>query len=116
MQITTFEQLTKTKAGETLFLINPFGQGDQSQVCVEFFEVESIDGEKFDGRIRFFGKDIDYRSSHFFSDMLGRCKYAFTTKEEAEEKLIEVRAGLHQEEVKEHHDWCDQYLPYRLTW
>jgi len=106
MQITTLEQLAKVEVNHTLFLINPFGMGDQSRVEVEKFTVQSVKHDRFKGRVEFKSLDIDYISEHHFTSMLGRCKYVYKLESEARTKLKEVHKGLHADEVKEHHDSC----------
>lgn len=106
MQITTLEQLAKVEKNHTLFLINPFGQGDQSRVSIEKFTVHNVLAEKFRGRVEFKSLDIDYISDHFFTSLLSGCKYVYKLESEAEEKIKEIRKGLHAEEVKAHHDSC----------
>lgn len=106
MQITTLEQLDKVRPNDTLFLINPFGNGNQSKVAIEKFTVHAIWAEKFTGKIEFKSLDIERVDDHYFTDLLSNCKYAYTTEEEAIEKLKEVHDGLHAFEVKSHHDSC----------
>ena len=106
MQITTLEQLAKVEVNHTLFLINPFGMGDQSKVSINAFTVSKINKETFDGRSQFLTLDIDREGHEYFSTMLGRCKYVYTELSEANSKLDEIHKGLHAHTVKEHHDNC----------
>jgi len=106
MQITTVEQLKKVEVNHTLFLINPFGNGDQSKVSIEKFTVHSVLVDRFSGRVEFKDLDIDYVSSHHFTGLLSGCKYVYKLESEAKDKLKEIRKGLHGGEVKAHHDSC----------
>lgn len=106
MQITTLEQLSEVKVNHTLFLINPFGNGDQSKVSINAFTVGKVNKETFDGRSQFLSLGIDREDHQYFLTILGRCKYIYTKLNEANNKLDEVRNGLHHHEVKEHHDSC----------
>ncbi len=108
MQITTLEQLAKVEKNHTLFLINPFGQGDQSRVSIEKFTVHNVLVGKFRGRVEFKSLDIDYIDEHSFVGLLFGCKYVYKLEDEAEGKLKEIRKGLHDEEVKAHHDSCKE--------
>ncbi len=108
MQITTIEQLKEVKTNDTLFLINPFGCRDQSKVSIEAFTVQKLNEGVFTGRKQFFVLDIDYVSDNHLGDMIGRCKYVYTSLSEANEKLNEIHKGIHSAEVKEHADFCDE--------
>jgi len=106
MQITTLEKLAEVQVNDTLFLINPFGNGNQSEVSINAFTVSKINKETFDGRSQFLTLDIDREDHEYFVTILGRCKYVYTKLSEANNKLDEVRQGLHAFEVKKHHDSC----------
>lgn len=106
MQITTLEQLAEVEVNDTLFLINPFGNGSQSEISINAFTVSKINKETFDGRSQFLTLDIDRDDHEYFSTILGRCKYVYTELSEANSKLNEVHEGLHACTVKEHHDSC----------
>ena len=108
MQITTLEQLEEVRVNHTLFLINPFGNGDQSKVEIEKFTVHAVWAGKFTGRIEFKKLSIDRVSDAHFTDILSGCKYVYTLESEAESKLKEIHKGLHSEEVKSHHDSCKE--------
>lgn len=108
MQLTTIEELQNVKVNDTLFLINPFGNGDQSKVSIEAFTVSEVLQGKFNGRSQFLTLDIDYNISQCFGDLISRCKYVYTTLNEANNKLAEVRKGLHTEEVADHHEACER--------
>jgi len=106
MQITTLEQLAKVEVNHTLFLINPFGNGNQSKVSIEKFTVQSVLADRFSGRVEFKDLDIDYVSGHHFTDLLSGCKYVYKLESEAKDKLKEIHKGLHGVEVSAHHDRC----------
>ena len=108
MQLTTVEQLVKVKVGEKLFLINPFGNKNQSKVEIETFTVGQLCDGFFKGRVQYLNLGIDYMSKNYIGDMLSRCKYVFTDLSEANAKLKDVRGGIHADTVGEHHDWCDE--------
>lgn len=113
MQLTTIEQLKNVQVNDTLFLINPFGNDNQSNVCIEAFTVHDIDEEKFNGRSQFIGSDCDHLDVNFFVSMLGRCKSVYTQLSEANEQLDRVHKGLHAATVKAHHDSCKELFDFR---
>lgn len=113
MQLTTIEQLKNVKINDTLFLINPFGNGNQSKVRIEAFTVQKVNDEHFDGRKQFVGLDCDFMDINFFASMLCHCKYVYTQLNEANEQLNKVRAGIHAEAVKKHHDSCKELFSFR---
>jgi len=108
MQITTLEQLDQVRPNHTLFLINPFGNGNQANVQIEKFTVHAVWANKFTGRGEFKKLSIDQVSDKHFTDMLSGCKYVYTLESEAESKLKDIHKGLHNDEVKSHHDSCKE--------
>ncbi len=99
MQLTTIKQLEEVKPNDTLFLINPYGNGNQSKINICAFGVTEVGGEKFDGE----DLNCDFATSNHFCDLLSGCKYVYTELLEANDKLKEIQAGLHTEEVDKHH-------------
>jgi hypothetical protein len=111
MQLTTVKELKQVQAGESLFLINPFGDGDQSRVKIKKIIVESVEFDRFVTlNVDSEWLDHDSLDHEFFTDLLSRgCKYVYTDFSEAESKLAEVRTGIHAQEVKNHHDSFEDY-------
>ena len=112
MQITTLEQLAESKVGDTLFLINPFGMGNQALVPLEEFTISEVNQKSFAGGSVMKSLDIDGPREHYFSDMILSPNYIFTSWSEAKEKLVEVHGGIHSVEVKSHHDSCREAFKY----
>ena len=106
MQITTLEQLSKVEVNHTLFLINPFGNSNQSKVEIAKFTVHAVCSDKLVGRKEFKRLGIDRVSDAHFIDLLSRCKYVYKLESEAETKLKEIHKGLHAFEVADHHSSC----------
>ena len=103
MRITTLKQLKSVKPSETLWLINPYGNGDQSRVtCIEF-KIKNVNEDFFSGLIK---HDIceSYERKKYFSDLLQGCKYVFTNLMDSNKALADIKGGLHHDEVKAHHD------------
>ena len=105
MRITTLKQLKSVKPSETLWLINPYGNGDQSRVTRIEFKIKNVNEDFFYGLIK---HDIceSHERKKYFSDILRGCQYVFTNLMDANEALADIKGGLHHHEVKAHHDWC----------
>lgn len=102
MQLTTIEQLKQVKMGDTLFLINPFGNTNQRKINICAFGVKKVGGDKFGGE----NLNSERVRVIYFADLLRGCKYIYTQIPEANSKLAEVRGGLHSEEVRDYHELC----------
>tara|TARA_R110000851_G_scaffold268804_1_gene421528 strand:+ start:289 stop:615 length:327 start_codon:yes stop_codon:yes gene_type:complete len=100
MQLTTIEQLKEVKENDLLFLINPFSNGNQQEIKTSAFYVTQVKDRLLAGRSLSSGTE---KINHF-ADMIRDCKYVFTELAEADDKLKEIHAGLHEIEVKKHHN------------
>jgi hypothetical protein len=102
MQLTTIEQLTQVQVSGVLFLINPFSNGDQRGVNITIITISKVEKDHFETHTHWVNPNCE-----FFGDMLRPFKYVYTTLEEAESKLEEVRSGIHKYDVKKHHNSCE---------
>jgi hypothetical protein len=113
MQLTTIEQLKEVKPLDTLFLINAFSNTSQGDVNISAFNVLEVKSDRFNGR-GIVGSESDLigsgSDSKFFGDLLNQGHYVYTDALEASEKLKEVRDGLHEVEVKKHHDQLEAWF------
>ena len=106
MQITTLEQLGKTEPDQVLFLINPFEQGDQTDVTIKCITILNVFNDKIECVIGRNGDHFNHNEICHFTDMLTLCKYIYTSKIEAKDMLKQIHKGLHDDEVKAHHESC----------
>lgn len=103
----TIKELSRVDKGDVLFHINPYENGNQSNVTISTIVATGIKEKKIVG----FESSALYPSTYspyasYISDICFGIKATFLDLEEAINYLEDVKKGKFNIVVKEHHDLC----------